>query len=118
MMKVRATQPDEYESQGAVAVTVAWMLTCMSTAVAMLVVLTLRLLIVVFPVPLGAVHPLNRIAGVLLFVALATGGLCLLFTPLVHRVRGVAPPRTITIGAIVIGLSPIVMLIGWAIAAL
>jgi hypothetical protein len=116
-MKDRERQPDEHESRAAVALTVAWMLTCMSTAVAMLVVSTLRLLIVAYPVPAGGIHPLARIAGVLLFVGLATGALCLLFTPLVHRARGVAPPRAITIGAILIGLSPMVMLIVLTIGA-
>jgi hypothetical protein len=47
---------------------------------------------------------------VLLFVALATGVLCLLLTPLVHRVRAAAPPRAITVGAVLIGFAPLVLL--------
>jgi hypothetical protein len=110
-MNVRQPVPDQHESRAAVALMVAWMLACMSTAVAMLMVLALRLLMIAFPVAAGGVHPLARIAGVLLFVALMTGALCLGFTPLTHRIRHAPPPRAITIGAILIGLSPIVMLI-------
>jgi hypothetical protein len=116
-MKHREPQPDEHESRAAVALTVAWMLTCMSTAVGMLVVIALRLLMIAFPVAGGGVHPLGRIAGVLLFVALMTGIVCLGFTPLVHRARHAAPPRAITMGAILIGLSPLVLLIVLAIGS-
>jgi hypothetical protein len=110
-MKNPERLPDEHESRAAVALTVAWMLTCMSTAMGMFVVLALRLLMIAFPVPAGGIHPLARIAGVLLFVALATGFACLLLTPLVHRVRSAAPPRAITVGAVLIGLAPVVLLI-------
>lgn len=90
--------------------TVAWMLACMSTTVGMLVVFALRLLMVLAPVAAG-VHPLARIAGVLLFVALVTGGLAVAFTPLAYKVRQVAPPRAITIVAVVIGLLPLATLL-------
>jgi hypothetical protein len=110
-MPDRPNQPDERESRGAVALTVAWMLTCMCTAVAMLMVLTLRCLMWIFPVAAGGVHPLGRIAGVLLFVALLTGFVCLLFTPLTLRTRQIAPPRAVTVGAVLVGLSPLVVLI-------
>ena len=104
-------QPDANESRPAVALTVAWMLSCMSTAVGMLTVLALRLLMLAFPVAAGGEHPLGRISGVLLFIALITGVVCLGFTPLVYRVRSAPPPSAITVGAIMIGLAPIVLLI-------
>jgi hypothetical protein len=110
-MKNLERLPDEHESRAAVALTVAWMLTCMSTAMGMFVVLALRLLMIAFPVPAGGTHPLARIAGVLLFVVVATGGVCLLLTPLVHRVRASAPPRAITVGAVLIGLAPVLLLV-------
>ena len=110
-MKLRDHQPDADESRAAVAVTVAWMLSCMSTAVGMLTVLALRLLMLAFPVAPGGDHPLGRIAGVLLFVALITGGTCVAFTPLVYRVRKAPPPSPITVGAVLIGLAPVVLLI-------
>ena len=110
-MNYREQQPDANESRGAVAVTVAWMLSCMSTAAGMLTVLSLRLLMLAFPVAEGGDHPLGRIAGVLLFVALATGVVCLGFTPLAYRVRKAPPPRAITVGALLIGIAPILLLI-------
>jgi hypothetical protein len=116
-MNAREPLPDQHESRAAVALTVAWMLACTSTAVAMLVVLALRLLMIAFPVAAGGVHPVAHIAGVLLFVAMMTGALCLGFTPLTYRIRHAPPPRAITIAAILIGLSPIVMLIVLAVAA-
>jgi len=87
------------------------MLTCMSTAVGVFVVLALRLLMMAFPVAGGGIHPLERVGSVLLFAAITTGIVCLVFTPLVYRVREAPPPRTVTIGAVGIGLSPIVLLI-------
>ena len=110
-MNPRDHQPDANESRPAVALTVAWMLSCMSTAVGMLTVLTLRLLMLAFPVVQGGDHPLARISGVFLFVALITGLVCLAFTPLVYRVRKVPPPSSITVGAALIGVAPIVLLI-------
>jgi len=110
-MKKTRRQFDEGESRSAVALTVVWMLTCMSTAVGCLVVLGLRLLMLAFPAVQGRVHPLAQASGVLLFAAITTGVLCMVLTPLVYRVRQVPPPRTVTVGAIAIGLAPIVLLI-------
>jgi len=110
-MKQGEPQPDERETRSAVALTVAWMLTCMCTAVGMFVVLAFRLLMLAFPVAAGAQHPFANIAGVLLFVAIVTGAVCLALTPLAYRVRATRPPRAVTIGAILIGLSPIVLLV-------
>ena len=107
----RERQPDEQESRGAVALTVAWMLTCMSTAAGLMVVLALQLLMLAFPVAAGGFHPLGRVAGVLLAVALITGVCCVALTPLVYRVRQTPPPREITVGAVLIGIAPIVLLV-------
>ena len=110
-MKKLPRHIDEGESRSAVALTVVWMLTCMSTAVGCLVVLALRLLMLAVPGAAGREHPLSQAAGVLLFVAIATGVLCLTLTPLIYRVREVPPPRAVTIGAVAIGCAPIVLLI-------
>jgi hypothetical protein len=109
------SDPDAGESRGAVALTVAWMLSCTSTAVAMLVVAGLWLLSFVFPFAGPRAHPLVVVAGMLLFVALATGLLCLLFTPLAYRVRQTAPPRTVAVVAVLIGLSPLITFVVLAI---
>jgi len=110
-MKPRDQQPDANESRPAVALTVAWMLSCMSTAVGILTILALQLLMLAFPVAQGGKHPLAQVSGVLLFVALITGVVCLAFTPLVYRVRKAPPPSSITAGAILIGIAPIILLI-------
>jgi hypothetical protein len=110
-MKPGQPQLDDRETRSAVALTVAWMLSCMSTAAGMFVVVAFRLLMLAFPVPVGAQHPFGRIASVLLFAALITGVLCLALTPLAHRVRATRPPRSVTMGAVLIGLSPIVLLV-------
>jgi hypothetical protein len=108
---------DAGESRAAVALTVVWMLTCMSTAVGLVLVLVLRLLMAQFPVAAGGVHPLGQMAAVLLFVTIATGLLCLVFTPLAIRVRQTPPPRSITIAAVIIGLLPIVVIVAGALGA-
>jgi len=87
------------------------MLTCMSTAVGMFVVVAFRLLMLAFPVAAGVRHPFDRISVVLLFATLVTGVLCLALTPLAYRVRATRPPRSVTIGAVLIGLSPLVLLL-------
>jgi hypothetical protein len=110
-MNDRNALPDEHESRGAVALTIAWMLTCMSTAVAVLLVLALRLLMLAFPVAAGGVHPIGRIGGAFLFIALMTGVVCLVLTPLTLKARRRSPPQAVTIGAVLIGLSPVVVLV-------
>jgi hypothetical protein len=106
-----AEVPDASESRGAVALTVAWMLSCASTAVAMFVVLALWLVSLAFPFAGPRAHPLVVVAGMLLFVALATGLLCLLLTLLAYRVRKGPPPLAIGAAAVLIGLAPVVTLI-------
>src|SRR5262245_6336773 len=97
-------QSDEPE-QAIVALTVAWMLTCMSTAVALLVVLVLTLLMITFP---AAADALSGIAAVFFFLSMVTGVLCLAFTFLVLRTRQMTPPRAIKFAAVLIGLAPFV----------
>ena len=86
----RGLNLDAGESRAAVAMTVAWMLTCMSTAAGTAVALGLRIVM-------------------LLAVAVFTGVLCLLFTPLTYRVRRTPPPRSIAIAAVQIGLAPLAL---------
>jgi hypothetical protein len=111
----RSTEPDAGESRGAVALTVAWMLTAMSTAAAMLVVAAVQAIMAANPAVPGRPHPMLPLSSVMLFVALATGIVCLVFTPLAYRVRRSRPPTAITIAAILIGLSPLVTIVGLAI---
>lgn len=108
-MSSHQRSPDEFETRGAVSLTIAWMLTCLSTAVAVLLVISLHLLVLAFPAQTESTHPLAKIAGVFLFVALLTGLLCLIFTPLTLFARRRSPPRSITTGAVLIGLSPLIV---------
>lgn len=108
-MSSRPPSADQIESRGAVSLTIAWMLTCLSTAVAVLLVLGLHLLALAFPAQTTSAHPLEQMAGVFLFVALLTGLLCLLFTPLTLLSRRRPPPRSISAAAVLIGLSPLIV---------
>jgi hypothetical protein len=110
-MKDPARSLDAEESRPAIALTIAWMLTCMSTAAGVLVVMALRLLMLAFPAAGPGAHPLERTSGVLLFGALTTGLLCLLLTPLALIVRRTRPPRAVTFGAILIALAPLLLLV-------
>lgn len=103
------TPPDVGESHAAVALTVAWMLTFMSTAAGLGVAFALRLLAATLAA--GNQPPLLTISGVLLMVALLTGILCLLFTGLAFRIRRTPPPRSIAIAAVLVGLAPIAALV-------
>jgi hypothetical protein len=103
--------PDAGETRGAVALTIAWMLTCMSTAAATLIVVGTRLLLAAVPAAARDAHPLTTIGGVILLVAVTTGGLCLLLTPLVYRARRSSPPQPITVAAILIGVAPLALMV-------
>lgn len=47
----------------------------------------------------------------LTFIALVTGLICLLLIPITHRVRRVPPPRSVTLFAAVVGITPIVVIL-------
>lgn len=98
------------------ALTVAWMLSCLSTAVGLVVVAALWSIAWIAPTA-GPQHPLARIAAVLLAVAAITGLVCLLLTPIVLAVRQVRPPRAIVIAAVVIGLLPVALILAVALAS-
>jgi hypothetical protein len=107
--KVRLAIPppiDANESRAAVALTVAWMLTLLSTAAAMIVAVLAWSLMLAFPVAAGQGHPLASLPGTLTFVSAATGILCLILTYFVNRVRKSPAPRAITIAAVLIGAVP------------
>jgi hypothetical protein len=105
--RTRGPAAAQGESRATEALTVAWMLACMSAATSLLVAGAMRLLMTWFPVA-GRVHPLMAIARALFFVALASGALVLIFTPLVVRSRRRRAPRAIVITAVLIGLAPMV----------
>lgn len=101
---------DADESRAAVALTVAWMLTLLSTAAAMIVATSAWALMLAFPPPAGQGHPLESLPGTLTFVAAATGVLCLILTVAANRARKSPAPRAITIAAALIGTVPLVII--------
>jgi hypothetical protein len=107
-LKSKALAPplDADESRAAVALTVAWMLTLLSTAAAMMVAVAAWGLMLAFPPPEGQGHPLGLFPGTLTFVAAATGALCLVLTFFAARVRKSPAPVAITIAAVLIGAAP------------
>ena len=101
---------DADESRAAVALTVAWMLTLLSTAAALVVAIAAWVLMLAFPAAAGQVHPLGSLPGTLTFVAAATGVLCLILTVAANRARKSPAPRAITIAAALIGTAPLVVI--------
>lgn len=108
------SDPLEQETRAAVAVTVVWMLACLSTAAALLVGLGLIGLMRLFPAAPGGVHPLARVAGTLLMASLITGIVNLALGPVALRLRHAPPPRAILIMSLVVGVAPGVVLLVWA----
>jgi len=53
----------------------------------------------------------RSLPGLLLFMALVTGLVCLLLTPLVYRFRRVPPPTVITVWALVVSVTPLVIVV-------
>jgi len=92
------------------ATTVAWMLAVLATLVAELLAIGGVILVAVVPREEESPGLLNMIPGSLGFSALVTGGVCLILTPVVRRVRGVPPPRAIEFTAIVAGSIPWLLL--------
>ena len=101
--------PDE--NRGGEAFTVFWMLTLIATLGAELSALAAWGLSAAageaedFPVTL------RLLPGWLLAVALITGLLCLLLTPLAYRIRTTPPPLGVTVIAAIVGASPLVVLL-------
>jgi hypothetical protein len=97
--------------QRAEAVTVAWMLTMMATAGADV----LGAIAAVLLMPMAARADDPRFAPllpyVLLMIAVVSGLVCLLLTPLVYRFRADPPPRAITTFGLIVSLAPILLVL-------
>lgn len=94
------------ETQQAEALTVFWMMALLSTVLGELGALAARgFIALVRPLP-----ALVLLSNLLLLIAAVTGLLCLGLTPLVLRLRRVAPPPAITRFAIAAGLLPLATL--------
>jgi hypothetical protein len=120
--KAKSKQPDPgtpidpAESRPAVAMTVAWMLTTLSCGAAQAVALVMWLVARNAGIAEDQPNALYMIPQTLLLVAFVAGVVALLLTPLVHRLRRSRPPISITIAALLIGVLPIVTIVGMAVA--
>lgn len=101
-------RPDSGESRAAEATTVAWMLTAMATIGAILLAGTVRLA-TRFLAADATGAGLRFLPDLLIFTSLVTGILCLCLTVVVYRVRKTPPPSSVTIAAVLIGLSPVAL---------
>jgi len=105
----RAQAPDE--SRGAEAFTVFWMLTMMATLGAEVSSLITWGLLTAAGNSDETPAALRMLPGWLLAVALITGVLCLLLTPLAYRLRRAPPPTGVTLIAAAVGASPLLYLL-------
>jgi cytochrome c-type biogenesis protein CcmH/NrfG len=109
--------PEADESRAAVALTVGWMLSALSTLAALAVSGSTFLAMLAWPAPGAPAHPLAPLAGMMLLVAVTTGLVCLALTPLALLTRKGRPPIAVTLGAILIGVTPLVAFIVAAVVA-
>lgn len=109
--RARRKRVETGETRTAEAVTVAWMLTALATLAAEFFAL-LGWAAVAVTARSGKVPvEFAMLPALLTFIALVTGLICLLLIPLTHRVRRVPPPRSVTVFAAVVGITPTVVVI-------
>jgi hypothetical protein len=102
------------EERSAEVATVAWMLTALITAAAEFVALLARLYFYLQPEPPESMAPLALLPGIMLIIGLIAGGLCLLLTPLIYKIRKSPPPFPITVVVVLISLiPPITLVLRW-----
>ncbi len=99
------------ESRGAVAVTVAWMLTLMATVLSVVGTLFTHLLASWVQPEGDEPNLLLALSGLLLFTGIVSATICLALTVAANRLRRRAPPWTITIFACAACLIPWVLLL-------
>ena len=107
----RATRSSA-EERSSVALTVAWMLTSLATAIALAVVVVGQMLVWQFPPETSGSAPFAFVPSLFLLMATITGLVCLTLTPVVYRVRRDPPPRSIATAAVVVSLIPFAI-IAW-----
>jgi hypothetical protein len=98
-----------------VATTVAWMLFTLSCAAAQIVAAVTWLIARSAGLPANRPNALLLVVSTLMGVAILTGILILLVTPLVYRVRKSPPPTAVTFIALLIALLPLVTIASLAV---
>ena len=102
--------PRPAEPRSGEALTVLWMLTILATLVAEMAAAAAAAWAYGRPGPAEGPSMPATLANVMLFTALVTGGLCLLLTPVVRRIRREPPPASVIWSAVAIGASPFFVL--------
>ncbi len=78
----------------------------MVTVLAEVVSLVSLALILVFAEEQEIAIQQAALPGLILFIGIITGIICLVLVPVVHQVRRVPPPRSVTIFVVAVGLTP------------
>lgn len=108
----RKPSPDvPQESRAAEALTVFWMLTMMATLAAELASAAVWGLLQLAGKAEDLPAAVGLLPGLLMLIAVTTGILCLLLTPLAWHVRRQPPPLGVVVLAVVIGASPLLTLL-------
>ena len=105
--KSAAPRHPQTEDRRSVVITVAWMLTTFATLGAELASLFTSWLAPYVHAPPGKMNPFLLLPGLTFFVALVSGMVVLLLTPLVFKFREEPPPPVITVAALFIALAPL-----------
>jgi hypothetical protein len=104
----KAREPERLpETKAADALTVAWMLSVMTTLMCELAWAASRQWVYLHPDQ----PQMAMFCQLLFFSALVTGGVSLLIIPFVYRLRRLLPPRGITVFAAIVGAAPWVVLL-------
>jgi hypothetical protein len=99
------------ETRGAEMATVLWMLVTLFTFVAQLVLLGVRLFLWANQAVVDERSPINSLLVLLHLVGLVAGLAALAFIPLVYRLRATPPPWSVTLFSLLVGLTPLVVLL-------
>ena len=101
-----AREKKTQETAAAEAITVAWMLSMLATIGAEVAAIVVFVWTVVASMNDESI--VLRLPGILLYIALVTGIVCLILIPIAQKVRRKPAPSGITICALVVGVAPMV----------
>ncbi len=95
------------ETSAADAATIGWLLSAITAVICEFGLFAARLYFAANP----QAQNVAQLGGLLIFAAVVVGTFTLILTPVVYKVRQVAPPMPVTVGVIAIGLVPWVVIL-------
>lgn len=102
------------EERSAEAATIAWMLCTLFALCAEVMGFAMRIYLHYAPPAELTMPRLLYLPTIAMAIALVSGCLCLVLTPIVYRVRKTPPPELITLVAVLIGAAPLAtLLVAW-----